>query len=338
MTAKTRLLPLVLLSLFACIVFVKPPAAHAQTTYCASDDGNRHYCNANTSGGVQLTRQRSGSACIQGQTWGWDNRGIWVDRGCRAEFTTNTNTGNWNNGGGNWNNNGSSQPIYCASDDGNRHYCNADTGGGVQLTRQRSDSACIQGQTWGWDNRGIWVDRGCRAEFTTNTNTGNWNNGGGNWNNGGGNWNNNGSSQPIYCASDDGNRHYCNANTRGGVQLTRQRSDSACIQGQTWGWDNRGIWVDRGCRAEFTTSTGNSNRNNGWRRGNLGSSGYGQTFTCSSDDGGRHYCSVPGNGNPNNVILSRQISGSSCIQGQTWGVDQRGLWVDRGCRAEFRSR
>lgn len=252
MTVKIRLLPLVFLSLIACAFFVKPPAAHGQTIYCASDDGHRNYCSANTRGGVQMTRQRSGSACIQGQTWGWDNRGIWVDRGCRAEFVTNTGNSNWNNGGGNWN-----------------------SGGG----------------------------------------------------------------QSIYCASDDGNRHYCNANTGGGVQLTQQRSGSACIQGQTWGWDNRGIWVDRGCRAEFVTGTGSGNRNNnGWRRGNSGNSGYSQTFTCSSDDGGRHYCSVPGNGNPNNVIMSRQISGSSCIQGQTWGVDQRGVWVDRGCRAEFRSR
>lgn len=255
MTAKIRLLPIVFLSLFACVVFTKPPAAHAQTTYCASDDGNRHYCNANTSGGVQMTRQRSDSACIQGQTWGWDDRGIWVDRGCRAEFATNTGGGNWNNGGGNWNHSGS------------------------------------------------------------------------------------GSGQSIYCASEDGNRHYCNANTRGGVQMTRQRSGSSCVQGQTWGWDNRGIWVDRGCRAEFVTGTGNGGGNwnggGGWH-GNNGS--YGQTFTCSSDDGGRNYCSVPGNANPNGVVLSRQISGSACVQGQTWGVDRRGLWVDRGCRAEFRTR
>jgi hypothetical protein len=141
--------------------------------------------------------------------------------------------------------------------------------------------------------------------------------------------------QAIYCASDDGHRHYCDANTRGGVQLTRQRSDSACIQGRTWGWDNRGIWVDRGCRAEFVTGVGGNGR--GGRRGN-GNWGRSQTFTCSSNDGRRNYCSIPGNGNPNGVMMSRQISGSACVQGQTWGVDRRGLWVDRGCRAEFRTR
>jgi hypothetical protein len=253
MIRKIQFLPLVFLSLLGCMVAIKPAKAQGQTIYCASDDGGRHYCSANTRGGVQLTRQRSGSACVQGQTWGWDNNGIWVDRGCRAEFTP----GNGNGWGGGWgNNNGSGQTVYCASDDGGRHYCSANTRGGVQLTRQRSGSACTQGQTWGWDNRGIWVDRGCRAEFLTGTGNGN------NW--GGGN-----------------------------------------------GWGN------------------------GWNGGNR--PGAGQTFTCSSNNGGRNYCSIPRGVNPNNITLSRQISGSACTQGQTWGVDRRGLWVDKGCRAEFRS-
>jgi hypothetical protein len=33
------------------------------------------------------------------------------------------------------------------------------------LSRQLSDSACIQGKTWGWDRKGVWVSDGCRAEF-----------------------------------------------------------------------------------------------------------------------------------------------------------------------------
>ncbi|WP_263366078.1 DUF3011 domain-containing protein [Edaphobacter bradus] len=63
----------------------------------------------------------------------------------------------------------------------------------------------------------------------------------------------------------------------------------------------------------------------------------GQTITCSSDNGGRNYCNSYG-ANPQNIALSRQLNGTACVRGQTWGVDQRGLWVDRGCRAEFRLR
>src|SRR3954452_22244847 len=47
----------------------------------------------------------------------------------------------------------------------------------------------------------------------------------------------------MTCSSDDMRRHYCSADTRGGVQMVRQHSDAACIQGRTWGYDQRGIWV-----------------------------------------------------------------------------------------------
>jgi hypothetical protein len=53
------------------------------------------------------------------------------------------------------------------------------------------------------------------------------------------------------CSSDDGRRRYCDADTRGGVRLVRQRSDVACERDYSWGSDDRGIWVDRGCRADF---------------------------------------------------------------------------------------
>lgn len=58
-------------------------------------------------------------------------------------------------------------------------------------------------------------------------------------------------SQAIVCSSDDMGRHFCSADTRRGVQLSRQISGSACTQNSTWGYDNKGIWVDKGCRAEF---------------------------------------------------------------------------------------
>lgn len=58
------------------------------TVTCASDDGKRHLCPVNTRGGVQMVNQRSGSPCIQGRTWGYNRRGVWVTKGCRADFVT----------------------------------------------------------------------------------------------------------------------------------------------------------------------------------------------------------------------------------------------------------
>src|SRR5258708_7710466 len=56
----------------------------------------------------------------------------------------------------------------------------------------------------------------------------------------------------ITCSSNHGERVYCEADTRGNVRLTKQISGTPCIEGSTWGADRRGIWVDHGCRAEFT--------------------------------------------------------------------------------------
>lgn len=137
-------------------------AQNGRRVTCASDDGRRHLCRVDTSRGVQMTNQRSGSPCIQGQTWGYDRRGIWVDRGCRADFyLSNGGPGNRPGPGPGYGN----VRITCSSNNGKRNYCPVDTGRNVQLTNQRSGSPCVQGQTWGWDSRGIWVDRGCRADF-----------------------------------------------------------------------------------------------------------------------------------------------------------------------------
>ena len=54
--------------------------------------------------------------------------------------------------------------VSCASN-GRREFCEADTDGGVILRRQISNAECRQGYSWGFDRRGIWVDRGCRADF-----------------------------------------------------------------------------------------------------------------------------------------------------------------------------
>src|SRR5262249_43595194 len=57
-----------------------------------------------------------------------------------------------------------------------------------------------------------------------------------------------------------------------------------------------------------------------------------QTFKCEANNENRKYC---GTYRPGEVRMQEQISGSPCIEGQTWGVDRRGLWVERGCRAVF---
>ena len=162
------------------IVFVGGGLSHAtpqynDQVYCASDDGRRNYCGADTRGGVRLVRQRSDAPCISGRTWGYDRRGIWVDRGCRAEFITGTNRDYGRDRDRDRDRDGDRgrgrdrdrfvQNFYCESGDGRRHYCAEGARGEVRLIRQRSGSPCIFNRTWGRDQNGVWVDRGCRADF-----------------------------------------------------------------------------------------------------------------------------------------------------------------------------
>lgn len=61
-------------------------------------------------------------------------------------------------------------------------------------------------------------------------------------------------AETFSCQSVDGSRRFCRANTPGPIQMTRQLGDVRCTEGQTWGIENDGVWVDRGCRAEFMVS------------------------------------------------------------------------------------
>lgn len=138
------------------------------------------------------------------------------------------------------------------------------------------------------------------------------------------------SQQQITCESRNYQQQFCPA----GVPVAQawvvyQRSKSPCIQGQSWGYQGNGIWVDQGCAADFSYR------------------GYGpppvvvpqpampaaRTIVCESLNYEAKVCST---GQP--VIrawLVAQRSRSPCIQGQSWGFETSGIWVMQGCQGEF---
>lgn len=126
----------------------------------------------------------------------------------------------------------------------------------------------------------------------------------------------------VRCESRDRRTVYCGVDTRGGVRLVDQHSDRRCIRGRTWGTSSRGIWVSNGCRASFAINA----------RGR-GDGRYGRSFRCESRDSRTVYCNVDSRGG---VRLVRQLSNTPCLEGRTWGESRNGVWVSRGCRAEFR--
>jgi len=71
----------------ALFFFSQPLLADSRHITCNSRDSEYNYCRVHTEDQVILSRQLSSSDCIEGQTWGYDRHGVWVDRGCRAEFT-----------------------------------------------------------------------------------------------------------------------------------------------------------------------------------------------------------------------------------------------------------
>ena len=79
----------------------QPPQRPGPSVTCESRNNRRNYCAADTRGGVTLGRQLSQAQCVQGRTWGFDARGIWVEGGCRAQFQVNAYNGipNWGNPG-----------------------------------------------------------------------------------------------------------------------------------------------------------------------------------------------------------------------------------------------
>jgi hypothetical protein len=253
-----RLLPAaLLLALTAGTAPVKAnPVPQNLRMSCDSNDFHRRVCVVDTTGGVVMVHQKSEAKCIQNTTWGFDKNGIWVDRGCRADFEVRIQTpavvehrdhdhdrdhdadrgrheGEFRGRDNDTRGSGESYLVYCASDDMERVWCPADARFGVRLIRQRSQATCIEGQTWGYGKRGIWADRGCRADFAV---TGDWQSR---------------AAALIYCPSDYMNRNVCPVDTRDGVFIIRQRSQSDCVFNRTWGYDRDQIWVDRGCRADF---------------------------------------------------------------------------------------
>ncbi len=228
-----------------------PAAGNDKSLRCESQDGRRASCPADLSAYALLdVRQLSRTNCIDGQNWSWDDRGVTVDQGCRADFVFARRTDQQLAGGA------APRTMNCASRDGRRADCPMDLSGYTMRSfRQVSRSACESGRTFGVTEGGVWADQGCRVEiifdyvgnrgrgYATSTAI---------------------SSLPavqsqpvgsvpttVRCESVDNARNYCDAAFAVRARVQQQLSRSTCTEGVSWGLDRRGLWVDRGCRADF---------------------------------------------------------------------------------------
>ena len=139
--------------------------------------------------------------------------------------------------------------VRCESTDGHRRRCAHETLGRVTISRQLSISACVEGESWGYDDEFIWVTDGCRAEFLIEGDREGRDREG---DHDRGEHYDRDRYRTITCESKDNRNHLCEVDTRFGVELTRQLSISDCTYRSSWGYNDRGVWVSNGCRAEFT--------------------------------------------------------------------------------------
>lgn len=178
------------LAVLAVLSFSSPVVAQEQAggrIRCESIDGKFNRCQVPWRD-AQLVRQESKDACIRDQSWGLDREGLWVDRGCRGQFAESFREGprgrddrddrdgrhgngyDRDGGDGGW------QPgadwnrqirLQCDSHQGRYQMCQVDVGrrGRVELLNQLSGARCTEGESWGWNRAGVWVDHGCRGQF-----------------------------------------------------------------------------------------------------------------------------------------------------------------------------
>lgn len=145
-------------------------------------------------------------------------------------------------------------PVRCASQDNRLARCDVPWRR-VELYKQESRAACVEGRSWGMERGALWVDNGCRGLFGPAAGRGYGNRyrddhrrdedrrPGNDWNR----------QINLQCASVDNKYQMCRVDVgrNGSVRLTRRISDARCIQGDSWGWNRAGVWVARGCRAQF---------------------------------------------------------------------------------------
>ncbi len=258
---------------------------------------------------------------------------------------------------------GHSRTLRCESTNSRRIWCRADARGGVRIARQISHSACIEGRTWGSNDRGIWVSNGCRADFAISS--------GRDYRYHDGRYGSTGySDRSAYGVGTGYSTGYSDRSAYGvgtgystgysgrsayGVRTGySDRSVYGVGTGYSTGYSDRsayGVGTGYGAgysdhsvysvgtgygagysdRAPYAVGTGYSIGNT-YSNGDSRSAYYsGQVVQCDSTGNGRTYCHTEPN---HQLLLSRSRSGD-CVEGQSWGSDDRGLWVSGDCRGDF---
>ena len=209
--------------------------------------------------------------------------------------------------------------ITCKSRDYRYQYCRTNVRSGVELRRQISNTRCREGDSWGYDRGGIWVDKGCSGQFRVRGRSRN---------------DDKYEREYGYERRNRRNRDYDRYDWDNDNYRRRSRNDRYDWDGDEYG--NRDPYDYR--RRNPSGRNGRYDRDRyDWdddydRNRNRSSRKY--TINCSSDRDRYRMCRT-GITRYDRVVLKKQLSRSSCRRDYSWGYNQNGIWVDRGCRGIF---
>jgi hypothetical protein len=190
--------------------------AMAEDMRCGSVPGANNYCRVDTSRGVELIHQHSAYACYYNDTWGYDSNGIWVANGCSATFRIGSRERKDNDDAAAIGLGilalGILGAVAADNDDGGHHSAPPPPPPGGYGPGYPPPPPPSHGGGYG----------GYEDDY-----------------------------EIISCNSKNNKYKYCPVRVRSHAELVRQRSRNSCRFNKTWGYDRRGVWVSKGCRADF---------------------------------------------------------------------------------------
>jgi hypothetical protein len=290
----------ILLSVLALLCMASAPRLAAQTSVvrCESRGNAQETCSIPSNARVELTRTLSQEACREGHNWGAGTSFIWVNRGCRAEFTV-TSTGYEPAPG--YANANPNQLRACRSEADRR--LAAYTYDQISVEPDSRQGSVAYVRWWVGSTGGLCAvaANGRVLQFTTNPAGGS------------------GGTTRLTCESRRNGREECGIPAGATIRLLRQISQEPCRLNDTYGRGAGYIWVAEGCRGEFEVVT-------------AGGGGPGSRVVCASSINTRRQCAIPPGAQ---ARLVRQMSEVLCRTNQNWGVGPDYVWVTRGCSGEF---
>jgi len=126
---------------------------------CAANTTQLAYCVEAPQVRAELVRQVSDAPCREGKSWGVDAQGLWLSRGCMGDFLLKHETDDRRDAVN------ARRLVECKSADRRRSFCATDARGGATLAAVLGHSPCKQGESWDWNEGGVWVDHGCSGIF-----------------------------------------------------------------------------------------------------------------------------------------------------------------------------